>query len=103
MPHQQLGGRFLDLGNPQRIDESVETDVAPGVDRGDELARAGFSPSLPFLDLLGLDAEDVGRGLDQLVLPELGDVPLAYALDIKRISGNKMPEPLHRLGRAGDI
>src|SRR5689334_19340323 len=100
MPREELRRRFADLGNAERINEAVESDIAARIDCGDQLFGADLAPAFARGDLSFVETEDVRRALDQIVVPEIDDMLFAEAFDIEGITGNEMLEALDRLRRA---
>ena len=91
MPRQQPRRRLADLRDAERIDEAVERDAPPLVDRArSSLRGADLAPAFAAGELLGLQAEDVAGLADQLVLPERGDVLLAHPLDVEAVARDEM-------------
>src|SRR5262249_34883376 len=80
---QQLRRLLSHLADAERIDEAIERDLAARFDGVAELARALLTPALALADNGGIEAEDVGGRLDELVFPEIGDVLGAEAFDIE--------------------
>src|SRR6185312_9265515 len=88
------------LRNAQGIDEAVERDLAPSVDGVLELPGALLAPAFALCDHSRVEAEDVGRRADELVLPECGEVLVAQPLDIEGVARHEMTQPLDHLRRA---
>ena len=63
-----------------------------------------FAPALAIQQLgaPAVQAEDVGRRPDQVVLIEGFDVLVAQAFDVEGAARDEMAQPLHRLGRADE-
>src|SRR5271165_7518172 len=99
MASEQPGRRLTDLRNAERIDEPVECNPPPLVDRSHQIASAEFAPALTLRDDRGIEPEDVAGLADQPVLPEGGDVFLAEPLDVEAVARHKVPEPLDGLRR----
>ena len=97
MAGEQPRRRLADLRDAERIDEPVERDAPPLVDRGHQVAGAEFAPAFALHDHLGIEPEDVARLADQPVLPEGGDVLLAEPLDVEAVARDEVPEPLDGL------
>src|SRR6516162_644092 len=83
----------------RRIDEAVESDPPPLVDRGHQVAGAELAPAFTVHDHRGIEPEDVARLADQPILPEGGDVLFAEPLDVETIARHEVPDPLDRLRR----
>ena len=99
---QELRRRLADLRDAERIDEAVERDAAPRVDRVDELLGARLAPALARLEVRGIEPEDIRWRAHELVFPEGLHVLLAHALDVEGIARHEMLEPLDRLRRADE-
>ena len=100
MAGEQPRRRLTDLRDAERVDKAFERDTPALVDPGDELSRADHAPAFALGDNFGVEAEDVARLMDQPVLPEGLDVLGSEPLDIERVAGDEMLQPLDRLGRA---
>src|SRR6516225_5467656 len=71
---EQPRRRLADLRNAERIDEPVERNPPPLVDRRDELLGADLAPALAFRDDRGVEPEDVARLANRPALPKGGVV-----------------------------
>src|SRR3954454_19385442 len=100
MPRQQPGRRLPDLHYAERVDKTVERNLAARVDRRDELIGADLAPALALGDDFRVEPEDVAGGADQPVFPEGGDVLFAEPIDVEAVARDEMLEPLARLRRA---
>ncbi len=126
---QQLGRRFADMADAQRIDETVERNVAARVDRGDQIfdhlvflvvvalrfdglplaflgaplrAQGRAMRAQGLADEFGLfgQPENIGRLLDQSLLVEQLDIGAAEPFDVEGVAPDEMLEPFDRLRRA---
>src|SRR5690606_7634729 len=99
---EQSRGRFAYLTNAERVDEAVERDATPPLDRLQELGGRLLAPPLTHdqVSLALVQPEDVAGSADQAVLPESGDVLAAEAFDVERLPGDEVAQPLDRLRRA---
>ena len=89
---------------PRRVDEAVERNGAPRLDRVQQVLDRGLAPAFAVQQLgaPAVQAEDVGRRLDQVVLIERLDVLVAEPFDVEGAARDEMAQPLHRLGRADE-
>src|SRR3546814_8916501 len=102
MPGEQPRRDLSDLANPERVDEAVERDIAPRLDRSQEFRHRLLAPAFALLDLLPPVAqpEDVGRSGNQPVGEEGLNVLGAQPLDVEGIAADEMPQAFQRLRRA---
>src|SRR5215472_13444234 len=95
------------MRNAECKDETVEGNLSPRIDRAEKLHRGLLPPALALHDRLGpfpepfLEAEDVGRFLQQPVIEELLHSFLAEPLDVESIPRCKMAQTLDCLSRTG--
>ena len=86
------------MADAERIDETVERDRAPRLDRREEIAGARLAQAFPVLErfrprvVARLEGEDVGGLADRqlLVIEELLDLLLAEALDVEGAARDEM-------------
>src|SRR5579883_2213433 len=102
VPRQEPRRGVADLRNAQCVDEPVERDPPPRLDRGDELLGAHRPPAVALGErsLVATQPENVGGSLYQFVGPELLDALRAEPVDVEGVARGKVLEPLHRLRRA---
>ncbi len=103
---QQPGGRFPDLANAQRVDESIEGNGSGAVDGIEQVARRRVSPSFPGGQRLiaatipFFQGENIDGGPDQPFLVEQPDVLLAQPFDVEGVPRNEVQQPFLDLGLA---
>ena len=108
MPREPSRIRFADAPDAERIDEAVECDLAPLLDRREQVAHRSLAEPLPLreIEFVGLAAllqgEDVGGRLDETFLVEKFDLLVAEPLDIHGETRAEMLEPLDSLRRADE-
>ena len=106
MARQQLGIGLADMADAERIDQAVERDFAPRLDRVEQIAHRGLAIALALFELLRRalvargEREDVGRRHHQAFLEKGLHLLLAQPFDVEGIARDEMPEPLDRLRRA---
>ena len=94
------------MPDAERIDEAVERDLPPRIDRGEQIGGARRAPALAVLKLVLRPAvapgerEDVGRRLDQLVVIELRTIFSPMPSMSKALRDTKCLQPLDPLRRA---
>src|SRR5580692_9239015 len=97
MPREQPRRRLADLRDAERIDEPVERDAPPLIDRPDQIAGAQLTPAFAAHQLLRLEPEDIAGAADEAVSPERGDMLRAHSLDIETVARDKMLQSFDRL------
>src|SRR5690606_7373719 len=106
---QQPGIALTDVAYAEGIDETIERNFPPAVDRIKEILRRLLAEPFTVLDpcqvarrsIARLQREDIGRRADQPILIKGIDQLGAEPLDIKGIARDEMLQPLHCL-RAAD-
>src|SRR2546426_3223724 len=95
------------MAHPERVDEPLERDLAPGRDGIEQVAHRQFAETLlllePDLRIARSQREDIGRLLDPTLLEEQCDLLLAETLDIEGAAGDEMLEVLDLLIGAGEL
>src|SRR5205823_1661496 len=86
-PPSQCRG-LADMAHAERVDEPLQRDLAPVLDRGEQVADRGLAVALDLLELelvvALLQREDVGGLLDPFLLEEELDLLFAEAVDVER-------------------
>src|SRR4051794_35383951 len=94
------------MADAERIDEALKRDLAPRLDRGEQIAHRGLAVAF---DLLQLDVhasgqtENIGRLLDPTLLEEKFDLLLAKAFDVKGAARDEQFEMLDPLIRTSEL
>src|SRR5262249_1865181 len=98
---------LADMADAQRIDETLERDLAARGDRTEQVGHGGFAIALDLLELDPLVAffehEDVGRLLDPALLEEEHDLLLAEPVDVEGAPRHEVPQVLDLLERTGEL
>src|SRR5712691_5882850 len=95
------------MAHAERVDEPFERDVAPRLDRAEQVAHRQFAETFDLLQLdfrvARFEREDVGRLLDPTLLEEQFDLLLAEPLYIEGAARDEMLEVLDLLIRTGEL
>ena len=99
---------LADMANAERIEEAVEDDAAPRLDRLEEIARRGLAEAVPLgergraVAVALAQGEDVGGRPDAAAREEQFDLLVAEPLDVEGVARAEMLEALDRLRGADE-
>src|ERR1700710_2417582 len=95
------------MADAERIDEKLQRNIAPRLDRAVEIADRDFTVALDLLEIdplvALLEREDVGRLPDPFVFVEQLDLLLAEPFDVEGAARHEMPQVFLALKRAGEF
>ena len=100
MPRQQPRRRLADLRDAERVDEAVERDPPPLVDRGDQLAGADLAPAFALGDAARPSSRKMSPG--RRISPSSQNSAMCFVaepLDVEAVARDEMLQPLDRLRR----
>src|SRR5438105_12273551 len=95
------------MAHAERIDETLQRNVAAALDRGKEIAHRGFTVALDLLQLQPgvalLQREDVGGLLHPTLVEEVLKLLLAEPVDIEGAARYEQFQMLDLLERTGEL
>src|SRR5438105_3206475 len=95
------------MAHAERIDETLQRDLAARVDRVEEIADRGLAVALDLLELelrvAGGQREDIGGLLHPALLKEKRDLLLAETVDVEGAARGEQLEMLDLLIGAGEL
>src|SRR6185437_5262248 len=98
---------FADVTDAERIDETVEPDLAPGIDGVEQVLDRGLAIALDLfqfqLRVTRLQREDIARLLHPALVEEIFDLLLAEAVDVEGAAGHEQHQMLDLLERTGEL
>src|ERR1035437_5469320 len=98
---------LADLTDAERKDETLERNLPPLFDRGEQIAHRGLAIALDLFELdlvvARIEREDVGGFRHPLLLEEQFDLLLAQALDVEGAARGEQLEVLYFLVWAGEL
>src|SRR5262249_44596923 len=104
---QRPGGRLAHVADAERIDEALQPDLAPRLDRTKQVADRGLTKALVFFQFDGsvfcLQREDLRRLPHPALFVEKFDLLLAQAVDVEGAARHEMLQMLDPLERTGEV
>src|SRR5262249_28150810 len=98
---------LADVADAERVEEALERDIAPCLDRAEQISHRGLAVAFLLLEpdflVALLQRENIGRLPHPALLVEELDLLLAETVDIERAARHEMLEMLDRLMRPGEL
>ena len=99
---------LADMADAERVDEALQRNLAPRLDRAEQIAHRGLAVALDLLELESSrcaprSVKMSAGSLTQPFVEEELDLLLAEALDVEGAARHEMPQVLDLLERTGEL